>query len=290
MQDQLLRVLAKEEGVLLQLCATTAIANDAARRHATAPLATAALGYALTGITLLGGLLKVKQRVSLKIAGNGALRKIVVESDSYGRVRGYVANPDLVGELPITDAAVAHAIGDEGVLTVVKDLRVRGLYQGVVPLESGELDRELAAYLKRSEQVASLVEMGVRTDNLGQVSAAGGLLAQMLPGHDAKRLTLLAERLDDLPGLDQLLLDGETLIATAAVLLRGLNYMVLEERPVRFQCSCNWERSRQALLSLGEDGIQSLIAEGEAVVDCHFCHERYVFGTEVLETLLTELA
>ena len=112
----------------------------------------------------------------------------------------------------------------------------------------------------------------------------------MLPGHDAKRLTLLTERLDDLPRLDQLLLDGETLTATAGVLLRGLNYMVLEERPVRFQCSCDWERSRQALLSLGEDGIQSLIAEGEAVVDCHFCHERYVFGTEVLETLLTELA
>lgn len=166
MQDPLLRVMAKEEGVLLQLCATTATVNEAARRHATAPLATAALGYALTGITMLGGLLKVKQRVSLKISGNGALRKIVVESDSYGRVRGYVANPDLAGPLPLTTAAIAHAIGDEGVLTVVKDLRVKGLYQGVVPLESGELDRELAAYLKRSEQVASLVEMGVRTDSV----------------------------------------------------------------------------------------------------------------------------
>ena len=43
MQDQLLRVMAKEEGVLLQLCATTATVNEAARRHATAPLASAAL-------------------------------------------------------------------------------------------------------------------------------------------------------------------------------------------------------------------------------------------------------
>ncbi len=290
MQDHLLRVMAKEEGVLLQLCNTTAMINEAASRHQTAPLATAALGYALTGITLLGGLLKVKQRVSLKIAGNGALRKIVVESDSYGRVRGYVAEPGLTGPLPITDADVARAIGDQGVLTVVKDLRVKGLYQGVVPLESGELDRELAVYLKRSEQVASLVEMAVRTDAQGQVTAASGLLAQLLPGHEAKGLTTLAERLDDLPGLDQLLIDGQSLTATAAVLLRGLDYILLEERPVRFQCSCNWERSRQALLSLGEAGIQSLIAEGEAVVDCHFCHARYVFGPEVLETLLTELA
>jgi len=120
--------------------------------------------------------------------------------------------------------------------------------------------------------------------------AAGGLLAQLLPGHEAKRLTLLAERLDDLPGLGQLLVDGETLTAITAVLFRGLTYTILEERPVSFQCSCDWERSRQALLSLGEAGLQSLIAEGEAVVDCHFCHERYLFGPEVLETLLTEFA
>lgn len=290
MQDYLLRVMAKEEGVLLQLCVTTAMTSEAARRHQTAPLATAALGYALTGITLLGGLLKVKQHVAMKVAGNGGLRKIVVESDSYGRVRGYVAEPMLAGALPITDADVARAIGDQGILTVAKDLRGKGLYQGVVPLESGELARELAAYLKRSEQVASLVELGVRTDAFGQVTAAGGMLAQMLPGHEAKRLALLAERLDDLPALDQLLVDGETLTAIAAVLLRGMHYIVLEERPVHFRCSCSWERSRVALRSLGEAGLQSLLAEGEAVVDCHFCHERYVFGPEALETLLEELA
>ena len=290
MQDHLLRVMAREEGVLLQLCATTAMVKDAARRHQTAPLATVALGYALTGITLLGGLLKVKQRVSMKIAGNGELRKIVVESDSYGRVRGYVAEPHVAGPLPVTDAAVAHAIGNQGVLTIVKDLRVKDLYQGMVPLESGEVDRELAMYLKRSEQVPSLVEMGIRTNGAGQVLAAGGLLAQMLPGHDPKGLTVLAERLDDLPALEQLLVDGEPLTATAAVLLRGMNYIMLEERPVHFQCSCSWERSRLALLSLGEAEIQSLMAEGEAVVDCHFCHERYIFGPEALQTILEELA
>ena len=33
----------------------------------------------------------------------------------------------------------------------------------------------------------------------------------------------------------------------------------------------------------------ALIAEGEAVVDCHFCHERYVFDRDALEAILDEL-
>lgn len=45
--------------------------------------------------------------------------------------------------------------------------------------------------------------------------------------------------------------------------------------------------SQQALASLGRDELDSLLTqEGEAVVDCHFCHERYVFNREDLEAML----
>ena len=40
--------------------------------------------------------LKVQERIALKVEG-GRLRKLVVEADAYGRVRGYVAVPDAVG-------------------------------------------------------------------------------------------------------------------------------------------------------------------------------------------------
>ena len=39
---------------------------------------------------------------------------------------------------------------------------------------------------------------------------------------------------------------------------------------------------------LGEDDLLALIVEGEAVVDCHFCHERYVFSREELAEILDE--
>ena len=66
MSDYLVRILAKENGVRGLACVTTALVQEAADRHQTAPTATVALSRAMTGAALAGALLKVKQRVGLK--------------------------------------------------------------------------------------------------------------------------------------------------------------------------------------------------------------------------------
>ena len=70
------------------------------------------------------------------------------------------------------------------------------------------------------------------------------------------------------------------------MLFAGIPYEILEERAVSFRCSCSRERSAQALRMLEPDDLVALIAEGEAVVDCHFCREQYVYDRAVLEELL----
>ncbi len=289
MGDYLVRALAKEAGVRGITCVTTELAREAARRHNAAPVAAAALAYGMTAGALLGALLKAQQRVALKVEANGPLRKLVVEADAYGRVRGYVAEPEVLWPLPIGPAEVADAIGYLGVLTVVKDLRLKHLYEGVVPLESGALDKELAHYLNHSEQVPSLVEIGVLLDGLGQVTAAGGMLFQLLPNAKPGTLDELSERLEDLPPLETFLADGHTPEEILASAMGPIDYMILERETLEFRCTCSRERSRQALLTLGREDVLALIAEGEAVVDCHFCHERYVFDTEELHAILQEL-
>ena len=73
MTDLLVRTIAKEVGVRALACVTTELVSDAVRRHDAMPVATAALGYGLTAAALLGGLLKVQQRVALKVQGDGPL-------------------------------------------------------------------------------------------------------------------------------------------------------------------------------------------------------------------------
>ena len=66
-------------------------------------------------------------------------------------------------------------------------------------------------------------------------------------------------------------------------------YEILEEQPLRFECGCSWESSERALIAMGREELESLITEGQAIVDCQFCRQRYIFGREALETILEKV-
>lgn len=290
MSDYVLRIIAKDAGVRALFCTTKDLVQEAATRHETTPTATAALGRGLTGAALLGALLKVRQRVALKFEGDGPLRKILVESDAYGKVRGYVAEsqvnlPMQVGSSDPYDVGRALGVGR---LTVVKDLKLRDLYESIVPLATGQIDDDLEMYLSQSEQIPTAVQVGTRLDQHGEVLTAGGLLIQNIAGYAQTAIHQLAERVLDLPSLVDKLADGYTLEDIAAELFDGLQieYQILEKRPLVFSCGCSRERSLQALASLGVEDIHAMIEEGQAIVDCHFCHERYIFSVDDLNDIL----
>ncbi|MEZ4767752.1 MAG: Hsp33 family molecular chaperone HslO [Caldilineales bacterium] len=288
MSDIILRVLARNAGLRVLACTSTELAQEAARRHDTSPIAAAALGYGLTAGALLGATLKVGQRVALRFAGDGPLVKMVVEADAYGRVRGYVVRPDAPSPERLDSAAVADAIGS-GLLTVVKDLRVKDLYQGAVALTGDGPEQDLTRYLVQSEQLPTLLRLAVEMDETGTVRAAGGIYIELMPGHEADELALIAARLDTLPPIGEMLLDGQSLDHMVERLLNDIDYLLLERMPVAFVCSCSRARSRMALKALGTEDILEMIVEGEAVVDCHFCHERYVFSANELMEILDEM-
>jgi molecular chaperone Hsp33 len=289
MNDVILRVYSKEAGLRGLVCNSAGLAGEAARRHQAAPVAAAVLGQGLTAAALLGALLKVQQRVAIKIEAGGPLRKLVAEADAYGRLRGYVAEPALDWPLPIDASAMADALGRQGLLTVVKDLGLRDLYHGAVELQNGDIGASLLHYFHKSEQTPALVRIDLALHDDGALAAAGGLLFQPLPGADPAILAQVSDNLAGLPPLATLLAAGQTPQQIAAQALDGIAYIELEQRPLAFACSCSRERSRQALKVLTEDDLLALIVEGEAVIDCHFCHQSYVFDREELGLILDEI-
>ena len=289
MENYVVRAIAREAGIRGLACNVSEIAQATARRHQATSAAAAVLGYGLTGAALLGSLLKVRQHVAIKIEGSQALRKLVAESDSYGHIRAYISPADIPGQPPIGPAEVAVAVGQEGLLTVVKDLGVKDLYESVVPLQTGRLDADLTYYLMKSEQVPSFVEIGVPVDNSGAVRAAGGLLLQVMPDGDVSVLSQMADRLDDLPPLGEMLAAGETPEYVLDLVFGGQPYEVLETFPLEFRCSCSRERSERAIRLIGAEEVASLVEDGEAIIDCQFCHERYVFDRAELSAILDDL-
>ena len=290
MNDYLVRVISEEKNILGLACITTNLVNDAQRRHGTYPTATAALGRALTGGGLMGALLEPGQRLALKFTGNGPLKKIIVEAEGDGTVRGYVEVPQV--DLPLRNGKldVGGALGREGLLTVTKDLRLKDPYNGVVKLYTGEIASDIAFYLTESEQIPSAVGLGVYVEPDGIVSASGGFLIQSLPPADDALIDALAGRLENMPLVTTQLREGKTPEDLLAAVFKGIPHRIIETRPISFRCTCSRGRVEQALITLGEAQMKEVI-KGQEVFDisCQFCGRSYTFTKEHLGRLLHEM-
>mgnify|MGYP003621093728 CR=1 FL=1 len=290
MKDYMYLALATDDGVRGYAAATSHLVEEARERHGTTPVATVALGRALTACVLMSGLLKTGQRVALKWEGTGPLGRIVVEADAKGRVRGYVAAPDV--DMPPMDGEydVVAAIGRAGLLTVVRDLQLAELAQGAVHLATSDIAGDLQYFLEQSDQVPSAVEIGVSLNEDGTMAAAGGILIQPLPPYEPHVVDRLKERLQEMPPVTAMLADGQKPEAILDEVFEGLNHKLLSKYPVRFECNCSRERTTAALVALGREELQAILdAEGETTVTCQFCHREYNYTREDLEAILAAL-
>jgi molecular chaperone Hsp33 len=289
MTDYLVRAIGDKVNLIGLACVTTALVEKARKIHGTSRTASAALGRALTGGLLMGALLKKGQRLALKFEGNGPLRKIIVEADNDGTVRGFVGAPE--AEVPFKDEKlnVSGALGSQGLLTVIKDLGLKEPYQGVVNLLSGEIGEDIAYYYSESEQIPSAVGLGVFVEPDGRVSAAGGFLIQTLPPTEAKMVDRLIENIRKIPLVTEFLRGGKNPEALITEIFSGLPYHALGKKELSFTCRCSKERVEKILVVLGSAELEKMITEqGKAEVTCEFCRTGYHFSREELENLLLE--
>ncbi|WP_136514852.1 Hsp33 family molecular chaperone HslO [Geomonas edaphica] len=291
MTDYLVRAMAKSGTVRALTCVTTATVSEVCHRHGTLPTATAALGRALTAGAMMGALMKTGQRVALRFEGNGPLKKIVIEADANGSVRGYVGDPQVHLLRPDGALDVPNALGRAGFITVAKDLGLKEPYRGMVQLYTGGIAEDLALYLVESEQIPSAVGIAEFIEQDGEVAACGGFLIQAIPPIDPLVIEELMTRIEQLPPLSDLLQQGKTPEEIMALLLAGIDYEILEKRAVGFACSCGRERIERVLISMGKKELSSMLAEQHgSEVTCEFCGEKYTFAESDLERLISEIA
>ncbi len=290
------------------LAISTTMVEDARKIHMATPLATAALGRALTGAGLMGLQLKSeKDKLTIQFKGDGPAAEILVTADGGGNVKGYISNPD--ADLPLKPNGkldVGGAVG-AGTLTVIKDLGLREPYVGKVDLVSGEIGEDLTAYFYLSEQQPSSVALGVRVDVDYTTLAAGGMIIQMLPEARPEAADLLEKLLAEMPPISSLIEEvtaqvaGQPVKKTAEDVIDSLLARIfrplpeefamerLEYRDIKWNCDCSTERLEQVIISIGSKDLREIIEEDEkAELVCQFCGTRYQFGKEHLERLLEE--
>ncbi len=282
-------VVVPGEQVYAVAAVTTALVEEARCRHGASPTATAALGRLLTGGVLLSTLLKEPaHRLLLQISGRGPVRKIVVEADGAGRVRGYLGQP--VVNVPSRQGKldVGRAVG-KGILHVIKDVGLPEPASGTVPLVSGEIAEDLAAYLAQSEQIPSAVSVGVFVSPDYMITAAGGFLVQMLATVPEALVSHIERALAAVPPVTTMVHEGWKPYDMLQQALNGLPLEVVRQATPVWYCRCSRQRVVSALIALGARQLRQLIAEEETTsVRCEFCTTEYVFRRDELEALLRE--
>lgn len=282
------RAIAKDASVVSCAVDATDIVAEIERIHKTSAVITAGLGRLSIAASMMGyGLKSDGDTVTLRIKGDGPAGMLVAVADSCGNVKSYAENP--VVEIPLNDKGkldVGGAVGNDGTLSVVKDLGLKDPYVGVCPLVSGEIAEDIARYYADSEQTPTVCGLGVLVNPDLSVNVAGGYLIHVLPFADDSVIDIIEKNLAALPPVTKMMSDGMTAEDIALKLLDGLEPNILDENEVFYKCNCSRERTEKILYSLGKDELELMAADNEPItVNCHFCDQKYVFSPEELLSL-----
>ena len=274
---------------------TSALTEEARRIHNTSPVATAALGRVLTAAVLLSKELKnEKDSMTIQFKGNGPLGLVIAVTDSCANVRGYVGDPAC--DLPLNSKGkldVGGAVG-KGYLNIIKDMGLKEPYSGTIPLVSGEIAEDLSCYLAVSQQIPSVVSLGVLVgpggDGENHVVCSGGFVLELMPGAPESLISELEERAKGFSSVTKHLFEGQGIQELLQELLRGFDITDETESSCGYRCGCSREKMEKALVSLGPEELQDIIStQGRAELTCQFCHACHCFEKEELKLLLKSL-
>jgi len=158
-----------------------------------------------------------------------------------------------------------------------------------VPLETGEIGDDIAAYLANSQQIPSVVALGVLA-NPGGIVAAGGVIAQLMPGADDATIEALERNARDMPAVTQQIVDGADSEALLRSITATLELKIFDGYGLAFGCRCTREKVESALLGLGRDELSKMASEQpQTEATCEFCKRQYVLSASEVNELVQRL-
>lgn len=287
MKDVIIRGIAADGQIRAFAASTKNLCEEARQRHNMSPIATVALGRLLTGGAMMGAMMKNNADiVTIQIKGDGPIGSMTVTADPKGRVKGYVANPQVMLPLKNGKLDVAGALGI-GVLSVIKDIGLKEPYVGDTILVTSEIGDDLTYYFATSEQVPSSVALGVLMNKDNTVEQAGGFIIQLMPDATEEVITKLEESIKQIKSVTELLENGMTPEDILRLILKDMNFELLDTIDTEFYCNCSKDRVSKAIMSIGAKDIQEMIDDGKPIeVNCHFCNTNYTFTVDELKEML----
>ncbi len=288
MKDYIIRAAAADNFIRAFAVTSRGVTEAARAAHNLSPVCSAALGRTMAAGLMMGTMMKgEKDILTIQYECDGPIGGITVTAGSNGEVKGYVNNPEIVLP-PKADGHfnVGGAVG-HGFLHVMKDIGLKEPYAGEVEIASGEIAQDIAYYYAASEQVPSVVALGVLMNHDNTVRESGGYIIQLMPGCPEEIISRLEMKASAEPPVTDLLRSGGTPETILEDILGELDLRILDKTPASFHCNCSRERVTKALIAIGRRELIKMVDDGEPVtLNCHFCNKNYTFSVEELRAIL----
>ncbi len=285
MKSTILRAMTRDGSARILVINSKEMVNSVIDSHHTSPTGSAALGRLVTAASMIGTMLpEDKDSVTITFAGDGPAGKLIAVGDYFGNVKGYIQNPLVdVPKKSNGKLDVGAAVG-AGTLSFVKQVGEVEPQVGMTAITSGEIAEDIASYFATSEQVPTLLSLGVLVDKDYSCLAAGGVLVQLLPFPDDATVDLIERNASDLVNISRYFERGLTNEQIADIAMRDIPYDIFDTLEVEYRCDCSRKRMHEKMLSLGKKELTNLLneqqAEGkprELTAVCRFCNTEYTF-------------
>lgn len=286
-KDRIIKGITTDGHFKISVVKTTDVVKTARENHNLSLLNTVILGRALTAVMLMASELKGEERIQLRMDGNGPIGFLIAEANHLGEIRGYVQNPAAELDYSNPSASIGDGLG-LGILTFSKVLYNEAEPRtSSIELVNGDVQSDIAHYMAQSEQIPSAVLLDVGIDENGEVTQAGGLLVQRLPGAPDGQIDMLQERLAGFPPIHTLLEDGQYIDEIMQKATSPLQVKELTRHLVDFFCRCTRDRFLNAFAMLTYSDLKEMEGEAQEVV-CHYCNRKEIITAEEIGELLVK--
>jgi molecular chaperone Hsp33 len=258
----------------------TRMVNEMRANHELGILETLVLGRAYLGGALMSADLKGNDRLSLQIECSGPIKGLIVQSNAFGEVRGFLKGVPIPIDKPMSSFDLSPFFG-AGFLSVTRYLEnAKQPFTGKITLEYGNIAKDLANYYLTSQQIPSAFNLSIKFDKAGQVTGSGGLFLQAMPGAGEKIITELEDLVANFPSLGEVFSGDSGPEELISDVFGPYTPKILANRRIEFMCHCGKERIRNLLTMLPIEDLKDILENGPFPVEsrCHHCNTTYLFS------------
>lgn len=283
-KDRLYRFMMADDQIKGVVLHAGRMIKEMQANHDLGPLETLVLGQAYIAAALISAPLKGRDRIAMNIQCSGPIKGLDVEANAFGEIRGYLkANPiEVKNPKKIKWLSTLYGAGFLSVTRYIED--TNRPYTGQITMVHGSIAEDLAEYFLTSEQIPSGFSLSIAFDENENVTGAGGIFLQALPGalpDNVARAENLIRKIND---LGQHLAVNETPESIIKTAFADLSPRFLGSSRVEFFCRCSKERMAGHLNNLPHEDRTDILTNGPFPLElrCRHCNSVYQFSQQEL--------